>query len=146
MAVRVRTRKLCLGMAGFDVHLQGGSEQKLLLTLAALLLACVLYYWDGSHSRRNLLGSRTSPCMLHAPRPAAEGPPALLESANVVDQSQVLMVYDFCTIEEIESVLFTVMIRDFTLIITLIIVRVLRDIEWVFGDIIVALELVVVIL
>lgn len=72
VAFRVRTGKLCRGVAGFNVHLQGGSEQNLLLTLAALLLACALYYWDGSHSRRSLL-----------------------ESANVVDQSQVLMVYDF---------------------------------------------------
>lgn len=141
VAVRVQTRKLCLGMAGFDVHLQGDSEQKLLLTLAALLLACVLYHRDGSHSRRNLLGCRTSPCMLFALRPAAEGPPALLESANVVDQSQVLMDYDLCTIEEIESLIFSVMIRDYTLII----VRVLRDIEWVFWDIIVTLELVLVV-
>jgi hypothetical protein len=37
------------------------------------------------------------------------------------------------------------MIRDFTLIITLIIVRVLHDIKWVFGDIIVTLKLVLVI-
>ena len=76
--------------------------------------------------------------MLHAPRPAAAGPPALLESVNFVDQSQVLMVYDFYTIEEIESVIFTGMTWDFTLIITPIIIRVSRDIKWAFGDSIVA--------
>lgn len=51
------------------------------------------------------------------------------------------MDYDLCTIEEIESLIFSVMIRDYTLII----VRVLRDIEWVFWDIIVTLELVLVV-
>lgn len=55
------------------------------------------------------------------------------------------MDYDLGTIEEIESLIFSVMIRDYTLIITLILVRVLRDIEWVFWKIIVTLELVLVV-